>query len=274
MCFGGGGSNQIAQQQRSDEVARQDRIRVGMGSIARAFDGGQTGVGAATSYDPSKTYYNSDGSTYSQNSGGFGGFGGLGGGGHSFGVTPDQLIKQGKLFTGTQHSGGFDDAFYAKRAADYSAYAMPEVDRQAALEHKDLIYALSRTGNLDSSAAIDKNADLNAEENKQRINVANAGLDSANQLRSQVENTRGNVVAELNATGDNSAAAASALRQVQGLNQPAGFSPIGNLFSSFANSVANIGSRAGNGYSGFVGNGGMGPALFGGSGNSQRVVPG
>lgn len=205
MCFGGGGSSQIANQQRSDEVARQDRIRSGMGSIANAFS-------------------------------------------------------------------GFDQKFYDKRAADYSAYAMPEVNRQAGLEHKDLIYALSRTGNLDSSAAIDKNADLNAEENKQRIGVANAGLDSANQLRSQVENTRGNVVSELNATGDNSASAASALRQVQGLNQPAGFSPIGNLFASFANSVANIGSRAGNGYSGFTGAGAMSPALFGGGSGSQQVV--
>ena len=210
MCFGGGGgASQIANSQRADEVARQNRIHSGMGQIASAFS-------------------------------------------------------------------GFDKKFYDKRASDYSAYAMPEVNRQAGLEHKDLIYALSRTGNLDSSAAIDKNADLTAEENKQRLGVANAGLDSANQLRSQVENTRGNVVAELNATGDDSASSASALRQVQSLNQPAGFSPIGNLFANFANSVAGIGSRAGNGYSGFFGGGGggMSPGLFAGGGGSQRVVGG
>jgi hypothetical protein len=79
---------------------------------------------------------------------------------------------------------------------------MPEVDRQADQQRKDLIYALARTGNLDSSAAIDKAAELRQEGNKQRIAVANEGLNQANALRGQVENTRGNVVAELNATGD------------------------------------------------------------------------
>lgn len=165
---------------------------------------------------------------------------------------------------------GFNTAFYNKRATDYRNYAMPEVDRQAGHEGKQLVYALARTGNLDSSAAIDKNAELIQEQNKQRIAVANQGVDSANNLRSQVENTRGNVVAELNATGDSSAASASALRAVQNLHQPAGFSPLGQLFASFANSVANIGSRAGNGYQGFAGGGGAG--LFGGGGGSQRVV--
>lgn len=186
----------------------------------------------------------------------------------------DEVARQARIKSGMSSIdsafSGFNDGFYAKRAADYSAYAMPEVDRQAELQHKDLIYALSRTGNLDSSAAIDKNADLVAEENKQRIGVANAGLDSANQLRGQVESQRGNVVAELNATGDASAASNSALRASQNLNQPAGFSPLGNLFNTFAQSVASIGSRAGNGYSGFLGGGGGG--LFSGGGNSQRVV--
>ena len=167
---------------------------------------------------------------------------------------------------------GFNDGFFKKRADDYSAYAMPEVDSQAGINHRNLIYALSRTGNLDSSAAIDKNAELVDEENKQRIGVANAGLDQSNQLRNQVENTRGNVVAGLNATGDNSAASAAGLRASQALNQPAGFSPLGNLFASFASSLGDIGSRAGNGYSGFAG--GASPSLFASGGGSQRVVGG
>ena len=166
----------------------------------------------------------------------------------------------------------FNDAFYKKRGDDYEAYAMPDVDRQQEDQHKNLIYALARTGNLDSSAAIDKHADLIAEGNKVRIGVTNEGLNQSNQLRNQVENTRSNIVAELNATGDDTAASNSALRQIQHLNQPAGFSPLGNLFLNFANSVAAIGSRAQNGYSGFVG-GGASP-LFSSGGGSQRVVGG
>lgn len=204
MCFSSGGESKIAKASRAEEVARQDRIRQGMGSIASTF-------------------------------------------------------------------GGFDDAFFAKRASDYSAYATPELDRQAAAQKRDLVYALARTGNLDSSAAIDKNAELNTEHNQRRIEVANQGLDSANQLRDQVERTRGNVVAELNATGDSSGAASSALRAVQSASQPAGFSPLGNMFASFANAVQQIGSRAGNNYSGFAGTGGGG-GLFAPRASSQRVV--
>lgn len=204
MCFSAGsGAGKIATAQRADEVARQNRIRAGMGSIDQAFS-------------------------------------------------------------------GFNDDFFAKRAHDYGLYAMPQVERQAQEQRDNLIYALSRTGNLDSSAAIKRSGDLTRAEDEARIGVANEGLNQANNLRSQVENTRGNVVAELNATGDNSAASAAALRDVQNLNQPAGFSPLGNLFASFANTLGTIGSNANNGYGGFAGGG---RTLFSGGGSgSQRVV--
>lgn len=206
MCFGGNKAvERQAQQQRADEVARQDRIKSGMSSIDEAFS-------------------------------------------------------------------GFNDNYYAKRAQDYVDYASPGLEKQFGKAHDDLIYALSRTGNLDSSAAIKRNADLTDEANAQRIGVANTGLDQANQLRSSVENTRGNVVAELNATGDSSAAAQTALRQTANLNQPAGYSPLGQLFSDFSSTLGSIGSNAGNGYSGF---GGSARSLFGGSSRgSQRVVGG
>lgn len=186
----------------------------------------------------------------------------------------DEIARQSRITQGMANIsnifGGFNDAFYKKRADDYSAYAMPEVDRQAGQQRRDLIYALARTGNLDSSAAIDKAAELSREVNNQRVGIANEALNQANNLRGQVEQTRGNVVAELNATGDAEAAANSALRTSQNLNQPAGFSPLGNLFLNFAQSIAGIGSRAGNGYSGFMGGGGA--PLFSTGAGSSRIV--
>lgn len=186
----------------------------------------------------------------------------------------DEVERQKRIKAGmaqiAQTFGAFNESFYGKRASDYQTYAMPEVERQAEHQRKNLIYALARTGNLDSSAAIDKNAELAEEANKQRVGVANEGLNQSNALRSQVEQTRGNVVAELNATGDSAASSASALRAIQNLSQPAGFSPLQNLFVNFANSVGNIGARAGNGYAGFMGGGGG--SLFAPSGNSSRVV--
>lgn len=202
MCFGGGGDSRIAEASRSDEVARQERIRSGMGAIDQAFS-------------------------------------------------------------------GFGDEFYNKRAADYSAYALPDVERQAKAQRENLIYALARTGNLDSSAAARRSGELTQEENAARINVANTGIDQSNQLRSQVENARSGVVAELNATGDSTAASNATMRSIQNLNQPVGFSPMGNLFASFAQGVSQIGANAGNGYGGFSG---QGRALFSPGSGSQRVV--
>lgn len=186
----------------------------------------------------------------------------------------DELARQARITNGMASIenafGGFNDAFYKKRADDYSAYAMPQVERQARAAHDGLIYALARTGNLDSSAAIKRNAELNDAANEARVGVANTGLDQANQLRAQVENTRGNVVSELNATGNSDAASAAALRNVANLNQPQGYTPLGNLFADFASTLGSIGSNANNGYSGFAG----GRSLFGTGKSSQRVVGG
>lgn len=186
----------------------------------------------------------------------------------------DEVARQSRITSGmgdiASAFSGFNDAYYAKRAKDYVDFATPTLEKQSKEAHDNLIYALARTGNLDSSAAIKKNADLEEETNAQRIGIANTGLDQANTARSNVENLRGNVVAELNATGDSSAAAQSALRTAQNLNQPQGYSPLGNLFASFAQSIGSIGANANNGYSGFFGGG---RPLFGTSaGGSQRVV--
>lgn len=147
----------------------------------------------------------------------------------------------------------FDQGFFDKRASDYVDYATPQLERQLKQTRDNLIFALSRTGNLKSSAAIDKNADLNYEADVARAGVANEGQNQANSLRNQVENARSGVTAELNATGDSSAAAAAALRNAANLSVPQGYSPLGNLFASFAQAAAAIGSNANNGFSGFAG---------------------
>lgn len=163
---------------------------------------------------------------------------------------------------------GFDDNFYNGRRQAYVDYAMPEVQRQAGEARRALVYALGRNGNLDSSGAIRKDQDLTYDTNKAGLNVGNQGLDIANQTRSNVENIRSGVVSQLNATGDDQAATQAALRQAQAINMPQGFSPLGSMFSDFLAGVSQIGSNAGNGYSGFLG--GSRP-LFGSSGSSRVV---
>lgn len=165
--------------------------------------------------------------------------------------------------------GKFDDNFFNERAKAYSAYATPQLDRQLQDQKKNLIFALSRTGNLNSSAANEMNGKLVYDGDVARTGIANEGLNQANALRGQVENTRGNVVAELNATGDSTAAAQAALRNSVNLNTPQGYSPLGNMFANFAQTVGNIGSNAGNNYQGFMGGG---TKIFGATNGAQRIV--
>lgn len=270
MCFGGdGGAGKIAKQQRADEVARQARIAEGMKAIAAAFDGTKRGVGAATAYDPTKTYYRADGSVFDGARGLS--IGGPWGGVFSLPEDPNDLVRTGQLFTDAQQQGGFGEDYYQKRAQDYIDYATPDLERQTKRTRDDLIYALARAGNLDSSAAIQKDNELTQAADAARISIGNKGLDYANQQRSNVENVRSGLVAELNATGDSTAAAQSALRQAFNLNTPQGFSPLADVFGSFASTIAQIGSNAGNRYSGFF------PSarpLFSPGRSSMRVVGG
>jgi hypothetical protein len=186
----------------------------------------------------------------------------------------DEQARQARINTGMSSIdstfSGFDDNFYKNRQQAYIDYAMPEVQRQAAAAHRALVYALARNGNLDSSGAIRKDQDLTTDTNKAALEVGNQALDQSNQTRSQIENIRSGIVAQLNATGDDQAAANSALRQTQNLNMPQGFSPMGQMFSDFLSGVSQIGSNDANGYSGFVG----GRPLFGSSRGSSRVVGG
>lgn len=167
----------------------------------------------------------------------------------------------------------FTPEFYGERRNNYIEYALPQLDRQLGQNRDELVYALSRTGNLDSSAAIRKNADLNYEGDVARMGVENEGQNKANALRAQVENARSGVVSQLNATGDNQAAADAAVRSAVNMETPVGYSPLGNMFASFAQSVANIGANSGGGFRGLPGGGGGGTIVFNPS-NRDRIVGG
>lgn len=146
---------------------------------------------------------------------------------------------------------GFDDDYYSGRARAYTDYADPQIDRQHDEARRQLIFALSRSGNLDSSAANRDNANLERDTNEARVTAANTGLDLANRTRADVEGARSNLVAQLSATGDSSASSTAALREAQRIAQPAGYSPLGSLFSTFMSNLSAIGSNPSNGFAGF-----------------------
>lgn len=260
---------------RQDEEARQARIRQGTQRINTIFDGGTTTSGQlakGAAYDPTKTYYNSDGSIWTpqaapsspqqaiQNLGSDfraslgGGRNGapisnindvpiLGGIARSATrmLSPAQqfaaAIKNGGVFSNKTTSTGFDDNFYNARKQAYMDYADPQLEDQYGNANKQLTFALARSGLLDSSARGEKLGDLQKLYDTQKQAVADKALSYETGARNSVEDARANLIQTLNATGDAEGAAKAALSRSSALSQPDAYSPLGQLFTDFTNGL-------------------------------------
>ncbi|UXS23079.1 hypothetical protein [Agrobacterium tumefaciens] len=255
--MGGGkkGGNEAAQA-RADEQQRQDRIRQGTARVNSIFDGATTGSGildASAAYDPNATYYLADGSSWSPQASNpvsdpaqmFG----MGRSGDeatrqayvNSGKTAQQqfaeAVQGGKLFSGTTKSSGFDDAYFDGRRQAYIDYANPQLEEQYGNAQKELAFALSRGGLLNSSVRAEKTGELQKlyDVNKQKI--ADEALSHATQARNSVEDARANLISTLNATGDAEGAASSAITRASALSQPAAYSPLSQLFADFTSGL-------------------------------------
>lgn len=169
----------------------------------------------------------------------------------------DENARQARINSGmatiNQDFAGFNDPFYAGISKAYTNYAEPQVDQQYKNAHDNLTFGLARGGLLKSSVANQKFADLDQDYNNQRLGVADQAKTQANQQRAQVENSRSNLVNQLQATADPSAAASAAVGQAKILNTANAFSPIGTLFQNATAGLANAAGGPYNGYNGILG---------------------
>lgn len=189
----------------------------------------------------------------------------------------DELARQARIQSGMSEidrvfGGSFTPEFYGKQRQAYLDYATPQLDQQYGQTKDQLVYALSRAGLLDSSAGQAENANLSRAYDRNRLDIAGKAMDVENTARSNVENARSNLVATLNATGDDANAAATALRQSQNLSMPQGYSPLTSLFADVSGAISRIGSNASNDYSGLARS--IGSLFKTGGRGSQTVVGG
>ncbi|MFK3857827.1 hypothetical protein [Agrobacterium pusense] len=282
-----GGGNEAAQA-RADEQQRQERIRQGTQRVNSIFDGAMTGSGildANAAYDPNATYYLADGSKWApntvQNYANAGEILGAGRAGtldrHPILLSPEQQFaeaaKGGKLYTGVTKQSGFDDAYFDGRRQAYIDYANPQLEQQYADAQKQLTFALTRGGLLDSSVRAEKTGELQKlyDVNKQKI--ADEALSHATQARNSVEDARSNLIATLNATGDAEGAANQAITRASALSQPAAYSPLSQLFADF---TSGLGTQAAleraNYYSGGQTGARYSTGLFSPNNNSVKVT--
>lgn len=238
---------------------------------------GTGALGAGSAFDPNGTYYNADGTRWTPTTAPVGGRGSLGDalggldgqsltrgrgmvrgdrGSRSDGSplfdrigrpvaggsnTPEdqfkKLLAEGKLYSGSQNTGGFNDAFFKGRRDAYTSFATPQLEDQYGDAQKQLIFALDRSGNLDSSARGEKMSELQKLYDIQKQNVGDKALSYETQARTGVEDARANLIATLNATGDAEGAAKSALARSQALSAPVEYSPLSQVFTDFTNGL-------------------------------------
>lgn len=235
---GGDSSSNEAALARQEEQARQAQIRSGTARINSIFDGATSGTGAlggGAAYDPNATYYLADGTAWSPGGqhGAAGGLGHFSRGGNDPNREFQDLVSQGKLYSGTTKSGGFNDEFYNGRQQAYLDYANPQLQDQYSNAQKQLTYALARSGNLDSSARGEKSGELQKLYDLNAQKVADDALNYKTQAKTSVEDARASLISQLNATGDAEGAASAALARSQALSASPSYSPLSQVFQQF-----------------------------------------
>ena len=155
-------------------------------------------------------------------------------------VAEDERAQQVRDATGrvNERFTGFNDGFFDARAADYSGYAMPQVDQQYGKARDSLMHALADASLTRSSVAGTKLGDLEQEYALRKQEVADQARGYASQARSDVEQARSALISQATATGDAQLASNSAMNEANRIatSTPA-FSPIGALFQNVASGV-------------------------------------
>lgn len=124
----------------------------------------------------------------------------------------------------------FDDDYYAGIERASNDYYLPQVEDQYEDARKKLVLQLGRTGRIDGSSGARELGELDERYQTQRADIANRGVTAANEYRGKVEQNRSDVLSQLYASADPSAAATTAAARAESLTAPPAFSALGNLF--------------------------------------------
>ncbi len=180
--------------------------------------------------------------------------GGGGDGGAAARAAEQEKTRQTNITKGTQEItdafSGFNDDFYAGRKQSYLDYANPELDDQYAQAKKKLNFALDRRGLSASTAAADQQKKLEEQYNKYGADVISKALGYSNQTKTDVENTRSNLLSQLYATEDPSAAASSAVNRASVLSAAPDFDPLSSFVFDLSSALQR--ENAAQGYTGLA----------------------
>lgn len=148
-----------------------------------------------------------------------------------------EAIRQGTANIDSMFNSQFTDDYFKKQGQNFLDYANPQIEQQYADAKKELTYSLSRSGLLDSSVRADKEAELQKKYDLNKQQIADQALSYSTDARNNVEKSRSDLIALLNATGDAQGAANSAMSRATALSQPQAYSPLTQLFGDFTSAL-------------------------------------
>lgn len=150
----------------------------------------------------------------------------------------------------------FNPSYYSGIQNAYTAYEEPQLDQQYTQANNNLIYALNRAGIQDSSAGAYETGLLNNAYGNQKTAITNQAQDASNQQASAVANAKNNLLNLNTTSADPSSVAADTTAQIQTLQTPAAFQPLGNVLGSVIDTgsigAAGSGATAGSGLGGVL----------------------
>jgi len=132
----------------------------------------------------------------------------------------------------------FNDAYYQGLETTAMNTFQPDIDQQYQDAVRQATFALSRGGNMRSSAGADAFRRLRERRDTAALEASDRARGIAGDRRREVEGTRNTLVSQLNATADPTAAAQQAASQAALLTAPPTFSPIANIFGALTQQLA------------------------------------
>ena len=147
-------------------------------------------------------------------------------------------IDKGTKDLKTMFDDQFNRDFYSRQQDAYMDFYKPQMEDQYAKQQEQLLYALSRTGNTQSSVRGEKFADLQQQMDMNRQQLLGNATGATNKKRGQVFDSYQSALSQLQASADPAAAAASAANMSGILNAPQQWEPLGQIFTDVTAGMA------------------------------------
>jgi hypothetical protein len=163
----------------------------------------------------------------------------------------EEEARQSKIAEGRKaidtNFAAFTPDYYDNVSKSYQEYYLPQLEDQMKNARREMVFNLSRSGNLNASADARSMADLRAAYLKNRALIGDRALAEGKRAEADVASNRNELYSQLSASADPSAAANTAAARAASLTALPTYSPLADIFSSFVNQGANqvAGARGG-----------------------------